>query len=258
MATGAVPISIGATVDIGGGRGRLAPNPAASLRRIDAQLGRLADVNDAWRSPEVADENRRKWLAYQNGTGPAAPYALDRWGSIHCRGYAADSDDWYNGGAAGVWRRNGWRQTARYPDSRDEPWHGEYDESLDEYFTGSAAGGSTPFEEEDMNADQDRALAAVWQFSLRASQILEALDVRTGNAQEGNLAIAAERLKSLPAEVWGHHLQHPVTGAQIAAGEFERFGPAEHANTHAAIADLTAKVDALTAFVEKLVPKASA
>lgn len=129
------PISLDGTVDIGGGRGRLAPNPAASLARIDAQLGRLADVNDAWRSPNVADENSRKWLAYQNGTGPIAPYALDRWGSIHCRGYATDSDDWYDPAAAAIWRRNGWRQTALYPvgDSRREPWHGEYDEALDQH-----------------------------------------------------------------------------------------------------------------------------
>lgn len=145
MATGAVPISIGSTVDIGYGRGRLAPNPAASLRRIDSQLGRLADVNDAWRFPEVADENRRKWLAYKAGTGPIAPYALDRWGSIHCRGYAADSDDWYNAAAAAVWWRNGWRQTARYSDSRDEPWHGEYDEVLDQYLGTTAVGGASPF-----------------------------------------------------------------------------------------------------------------
>lgn len=160
MATGAVPISIGATVDIGGGRGRLAPNPAASLRRIDAQLGRLADVNDAWRSPEVADANRAAWIAYQGGYGPVAPYALDRWGSIHCRGYATDSDDWYSDAAAAVWRRNGWRQTALYPvgDSRREPWHGEYDEALDLYLGTTAAGGSTDFPEDDMFNDADRQL----------------------------------------------------------------------------------------------------
>lgn len=160
MATGSVPISIGATVDIGFGRGRLAPAPAASLRRIDAQLGRPADVNDAWRSPEVADANRAAWLAYQGGYGPAAPYALDRWGSIHCRGYATDSDDWYNAAAAAVWRRNGWRQTALYPvgDSRREPWHGEYDEALDEFLGQPATGGSTYLNLEDDMPTMDEFL----------------------------------------------------------------------------------------------------
>jgi len=64
-------------VDIGGGRGWLAPKPAASLRRIDAQLGRLADINEAGRSPEQANANRARWLAYErylNG-GPLAPKA---------------------------------------------------------------------------------------------------------------------------------------------------------------------------------------
>lgn len=133
-------------VDIGHGRGWLAPAPAASLRRIDAQLGRLADINEAGRSPEQANENRRKWLAYErylNGGpwAPKAPYALGADQSVHCWGYAADSDDWYNANAAAVWRANGWRQTARYPGNKakDEPWHGEYSETLDQYRHGGAA-----------------------------------------------------------------------------------------------------------------------
>lgn len=121
-------------VDIGHGRGWLAPEPAASLARIDAQLGRLADINEAGRSPEKADENYRKWLAYKNGSGPWAPYALPASKSVHCWGYAADSDDWYNAAAAAVWRENGWRQTARYSDDRDEPWHGEYSTSNDKNY----------------------------------------------------------------------------------------------------------------------------
>lgn len=137
--------------DIGHGRGWLAPAPAASVRRIDAQLGRLADINEAGRSPEKANENRRKWLAYErylNGGpwAPKAPYALGADESVHCWGYAADSDDWYNAAAAAVWRDNGWRQTARYPGNKakDEPWHGEYDERLDNRKNDPAfAGGST-------------------------------------------------------------------------------------------------------------------
>lgn len=148
MATPSAPISIGSTVSIGGGRGRLAPNPAASIARIDAQLGRPADINDAWRSPEQADKNRDAWLAFLNGTGPWAPFALDRWGSIHCRGYATDSDDWYSAPAATIWRRNGWRQTALYKpgDPRREEWHGEYDEALDEYLGQPAGESSSPFD----------------------------------------------------------------------------------------------------------------
>lgn len=119
-------------VDLGGGRGWAAPDAAASIRRIDRALGRLADINEAGRSPEQADENYRKWIAYQNG-GPWAPYALPASQSVHCWGEAADSDDWYDPDAAAVWRDHGWRQTARYDDDRDEPWHGEHFINLDNH-----------------------------------------------------------------------------------------------------------------------------
>ena len=132
-------------VDLGHGRGRASGEAAASIRRIDAQLGRTADINEAWRSPEQANANYARWVAYQNGTGPKAPLALPASESIHCRGYAADSDDWYDAAAAQVWRDNGWRQTARYPGTnRDEPWHGEYFREHDKFYGQPAAGNSKP------------------------------------------------------------------------------------------------------------------
>lgn len=146
------------TAELTGGRGWLAPAAAASVHRIDRQLGRLADVNDAGRSAEQADRNYAAWRAYLAG-GPKAPYALPASKSVHCRGMAVDSDDWYKPAAAAVWRENGWRQTARYPDQpkRDEPWHGEYFPDLDRHRADPAPAGitTTPdapahLEEEDM------------------------------------------------------------------------------------------------------------
>lgn len=128
-------------VDLGHGRGWAAPTAAASIRRIDRDLGRPADINEAGRSPEKADKNYRKWLAYKNGTGPWAPYALPASKSVHCWGNAADSDDWYNPAAAAVWRDHGWRQTARYNDDRDEPWHGEHFPNLDNHRNDPAPAG---------------------------------------------------------------------------------------------------------------------
>lgn len=149
--------------DLGHGRGWAAPAAAASIRRIDAQLGRAADINEAGRSPEQADENRRRWLAYErylNGGpwAPKAPYALGSDQSVHCWGYAADSDDWYDADAAAVWRDNGWRQTARYPGNpaKDEPWHGEYSENLDNHLNDPATGGTVApdqSEEDEMRPD---------------------------------------------------------------------------------------------------------
>ena len=139
-------------VDIGHGRGWLAPAPAASLARIDAQLGRPADINEAGRSPEQANENRRKWLAYErylNGGpwAPKAPYALGADQSVHCWGYAADTDDSYDPAASAVWERNGWVQTALYPNNlaKHEPWHREYREDRDQHRNDPApAGAETP------------------------------------------------------------------------------------------------------------------
>lgn len=165
-----IPISYADAVDIGHGRGRLAPVAAASVRRIDAQLGRPADVNEGWRSPDAANQNRARWIAYQNGAGPAAPYALGADESVHCAGEAADSDDWYAPHAAAVWRDNGWRQTALYPvgDRRREPWHGEHFPALDNHRDTTAGGASSPLlqlsrEDDDMMTIEgpDRRITAV-------------------------------------------------------------------------------------------------
>lgn len=118
-------------VDLGHGRGRAERSTAEAIWRIDSDLGRPADVNEAWRSPEQANANRARWLAYERYLkggpwAPKAPYALGADESVHCGGTAVDSDDWYIPAAAAVWRRHGFRQTARYPGTaRDEPWHGE-------------------------------------------------------------------------------------------------------------------------------------
>lgn len=145
--------------DLGHGRGWASPTAAASIRRIDAQLGRLADINEAGRSPEKANENRRKWLAYErylNGGpwAPKAPFALGADESVHCWGDAADSDDWYDPRAAAVWRDNGWRQTARYPGNpaKDEIWHGEHFVHLDNHrYDPTPTPTAAPQEDAEMN-----------------------------------------------------------------------------------------------------------
>lgn len=48
--------------------------------------------------------------------------------------------------------------------------------------------------EDDLTPEQDAALAAIFRNQARIMQILEALDVRTGNLEKGNLAIAAKRV----------------------------------------------------------------
>lgn len=142
-------------VDLGHGRGRAERSTAEAVWRIDADLGRPADVNEAWRSPEQANANRARWLAYErylNGGpwAPWAPYALGAEDSVHCDGEAVDSDDWYNPAAAAVWRRHGFRQTARYPGTaRDEIWHGEHRDEWEEPGARPAGGNATPIQQKE-------------------------------------------------------------------------------------------------------------
>ncbi|WP_460776005.1 M15 family metallopeptidase domain-containing protein [Microbacterium sp. GXF7504] len=121
------------TVDLTGGRGRLAPAPAASIARIDRALGRPADINSAWRDPIEQQRLRDDYLRDPNNN----PIALPPDESVHCVGYAVDSDDWYAPTAAAVWRDHGWRQTVyRTVNGRRalvEPWHGEYNPYLDNH-----------------------------------------------------------------------------------------------------------------------------
>jgi hypothetical protein len=237
------PLPWGQAVDLGWGRGRASAPSAASIRRIDRQLGRPADINEAWRSPEQANANRARWLAYErylNGGpwAPQAPYALGAEDSVHCTGDAADSDDWYDPYTAAVWRENGWRQTARYPGTaRDEPWHGERFPHLDKH-AGEPAG------EEDMPLSNDD-LIAILTAKFDVTQRGVTRKVTLAQALEAVFVVGdilADRIDRVPDQVWGTKLAHTLAvdekgqPLQLPAGDFLRFEPAEHANTRAAVA----------------------
>jgi hypothetical protein len=113
------------TTDIGHGRGWLDAPAAASVARIDAQLGRPLGLNRAGGSAAEQQEKRDAWLAYRAGTGPWAPLALPPEESWHCQGLAVDTDD---PAREDVMPRNGWR----FPVG-GEPWHGQYYLHLDQH-----------------------------------------------------------------------------------------------------------------------------
>lgn len=157
-------VTFSQTVDAGHGRGRLVPEHAASLRRVDAQLGRPLDTNSLWRDPTEQGKLRRAWLAwdaYQRGVGPVAPwapYALEPDESVHCAGGAADTDEWTDPAVVTVLNDNGWFQTVRWPDgSLREGWHFDRQRDRDNHRNETAASGSTTEEEDDMYTDEDRA-----------------------------------------------------------------------------------------------------
>ena len=114
----------------------LAPDAAASFRRVEARAGRPIDVNDSYRDYDAQMEKYRAYQRYLAG-GPWAPRALHPDLSMHCKGLAIDSDDHALMRAA---REDGWRDTAH-----DEPWHFDYFRDLDRHYGEPAGGGSTPF-----------------------------------------------------------------------------------------------------------------
>lgn len=232
------PLPWGQAVDLGWNRGRASARAAASIFRIDAQLGRPADVNEAWRSPEQANANRARWERFKAG-GPWAPYALGAEDSVHCWGDAADSDDWYDPYAAAVWRAGGWRQTARYNDDRDEPWHGEHFPHLDTLAGQPASTGGA-----DMPLNNDD-LIAILTAKFNVTQRGETRQVSIAQALEAVFVVGdilADRIGEVPDKVWATPLAHTLAvnekgeALQLPAGDYLRFEPAEHANTRAAVA----------------------
>lgn len=157
-------------VDIGGGRGRLSAPAAASLARVDRAFGRAADVNEAWRSPEQADKNYRAYVAYRAylaGLGPKVPWAALAYPadtSIHCRGYALDTDD-TSTAQMRIWNDHGWFWTVYRNGVLIERWHLEYDTRRDNRRNDPAPAGNAstpPVSEEDDDMPGPNKKLVLW------------------------------------------------------------------------------------------------
>jgi hypothetical protein len=125
--------------DLGHGRGQAAFAAAASVWRMDAQIGRPVDVNSAYRDYE---EQMRAYLNYQRDP-KHYPLALHPDYSWHCLGMAIDTDDRLD-----IFAANGWRFVVS-----SEPWHGQYYAYLDQYYGQPAGGDSRPFPEQGEDTD---------------------------------------------------------------------------------------------------------
>ena len=127
---------------------------AASWARMEVERGQHLDTNRTTVSREAQQIERDKYLAYMNGTGPWAPLALDPDDSWHCEPIArasdTDDDEWIR-----AHPDHGWRFVVK-----SERWHAQYYPHLDLHrHEGFPAGfNPTPFEEDDMFSDADRAL----------------------------------------------------------------------------------------------------
>lgn len=137
------------TTQLTNGRGWLAANHAASIARIDAELGHPLQITEAGRSKEKADANYAAYLAYLNGTGPWAPIALPGDQSVHVFGGAIDSDEAQR--HLELMKRHGWIRTVIRNGVVVERWHFERFADLDQHRHDTQ-------EEDDMFTDEDREM----------------------------------------------------------------------------------------------------
>lgn len=113
-------------IDLGHGRGWAAPDAAASIIRIDAQLGHPVQITEAGRTHERQSELRANWEAGVPGYYFALPPEPPEGPSVHQSGEAVDSDE-----HDAPWEENGWVQTAL---KRGERWHREYRAARDKHY----------------------------------------------------------------------------------------------------------------------------
>ncbi|MGO3367494.1 hypothetical protein [Agrococcus casei] len=109
------------STQLSGSRGWLDAPAAASLHRIDAEIGHPLDINEAGRVWAQQNAHYQRYLAFLNG-GPWAPIALPPGSSIHEFGRAIDTDEQLTS----VLNRHGWRHTVYRGGVLVEPWHYEY------------------------------------------------------------------------------------------------------------------------------------
>lgn len=131
------------------------PAAAASFRRLEARLGRRADVNRTYADYATQMRMYLAWQAWVSGRGPKPNHsrALHPDESVHCRGEAWDSDDWRTPGFIPLAAEYGWIRTAA--NDPTEQHHFEYKWQHDQHRndpvpTGAVPAPAPPKEDDDM------------------------------------------------------------------------------------------------------------
>lgn len=181
-------IGIRGTVPLNGGRGRATLQCAWSIHRIDQQLGRLLDINSAWRDPQEQEQLYNAYRRYLAGTGPWAPIALAPEYSVHCDGEAIDSDD-QSAAIVRILNNNGWFHTVFRNGVLVEPWHYEYDYKRDKFFGGIPAGSAE--QETDLTPDESARLNRVEATLNNVEQILARMQNAINDPSNGIFVNAA-------------------------------------------------------------------
>lgn len=130
------------------------PAAASSFRRLEARLGRRADVNRTYADYATQLRMYNAWNAYAAGKGPYPGHsrALHPDDSVHCQGLAWDTDDWRTPGFIALAAEYGWIRTAAGDPT--EQHHFEYqwwrDQHRNEPVPTSGRAAAPPQEEDDM------------------------------------------------------------------------------------------------------------
>lgn len=121
--------------DLGHGRGWLNVPAAASLHRIDREIGHPLQITDAGRTRAEQQKNYDAWI---NGTGSFAAYPGT---SPHEFGNAIDTNERY----PDLMTRHGWWRPLN-----NEPWHFVYRTWADKHLNDPAPAAVIPLEDDDM------------------------------------------------------------------------------------------------------------
>lgn len=175
------------------------PAAARSMRRLEARLGRAHDCNSSYRDYDEQMQMYNAWNRYVNSGynpryKPNHSRALHPDKSAHCMGLADDSDDWTTPGYIGLAAEYGWIRTAA--NDPTERHHFEYQVWNDQHRNDPtpAAIGGTPFEEDDMDKEQDDRLknvetiiVALWKELAKAKVFegIEGVDLDTPRLKLG-------------------------------------------------------------------------
>lgn len=136
-----------------------APDAAASMRRLEAALGRPHDCNSSTRDYDLQERMWKAWEAWVAGRGPKPNHsrAVAPWLSKHCMGLADDSDDWTTPGYIALAEEHGWIRTAA--DDPTERHHFEYQWWRDQHRNDPAPAGNTTTPTESEEDDDMRTPA---------------------------------------------------------------------------------------------------
>lgn len=150
----------GEMVDLGAGRGWLSRPPAASIRRIDRQIGHPLQITEAGRTWRRQNEH---WLTYKRVGWPIALHPDTP--SEHQKGLSIDSDEAQR--IIAILEDHGWRRTVyRWVNgvwTLVERWHFEYFLHLDNHRNDpEPTAPPVPEEDEDMKIIRWAANGACW------------------------------------------------------------------------------------------------